>query len=82
MGGALQLISTDKAVNPTHHGREQAPVRAAHNSLAQQRATHALFTSVRFGNVLGSRGNVVRPLAARLTWWAGHCTDRKMMRYF
>src|SRR5215212_747723 len=77
------LVSTDKAVSP-------ATVMGASKTLAewaveaaQQRFEQTRFTTVRFGNVLGSSGSVV-PIFRRQIAAGGPVTvtDEAMTRYF
>ncbi|MBE0565701.1 MAG: polysaccharide biosynthesis protein [Krumholzibacteria bacterium] len=81
--GRFVLISTDKAVMP-------ASVMGATKKLAEQLVRHAAaqgngtrFMTVRFGNVLGSRGSVVPFFMSRIRQGLPlPITDPQMTRYF
>ena len=80
--GRFVLVSTDKAVNPVN-------IMGASKRVAEQivcayaEETGASMVSVRFGNVLGSRGSVV-PIMARQIRRRRQVTitDPEMVRYF
>lgn len=75
------LISTDKAVNPV--SVMGATKRFCEMMAEVKRDGKTVFSSVRFGNVLGSAGSLLPLLAGRIERGeAVSITDKRMTRYF
>lgn len=77
-------VSTDKAVNPTSiMGASKRISEYIVQNAAQIAANNQVFVSVRFGNVLGSRGSVI-PIFKNQISKGGPITvtDPEMIRYF
>jgi FlaA1/EpsC-like NDP-sugar epimerase len=78
------LISTDKAVNPSSvMGASKRICELLIRAQSQQPKNKTLYTSVRFGNVLGSRGSVVPTFNYQISQGGPiTITDKEMSRYF
>ena len=77
------LISTDKAVNPTSVMGKTKRLAEKLLLIHARKFTNTKYTAVRFGNVLGSRGSVIKVWEKQIEEGRSiTVTDKEAIRYF
>jgi FlaA1/EpsC-like NDP-sugar epimerase len=77
------LISTDKAVNPTSVMGKTKRLAEKLLLIHARKFTNTKYTAVRFGNVLGSRGSVIKVWEKQIEEGKSiTVTDKEAIRYF
>jgi len=77
-------LSTDKAVNPVnlYGATKLCAEKIVAQAMAYAAGTHAKFASVRYGNVVGSRGSVVPIFRQQAQTGTVTITDERMTRFW
>jgi UDP-N-acetylglucosamine 4,6-dehydratase len=77
-------LSTDKAVNPVnlYGATKLCAEKIVAQAMAYAAGTHAKFASVRYGNVVGSRGSVVPIFKQQAQTGTVTITDERMTRFW
>jgi UDP-N-acetylglucosamine 4,6-dehydratase/5-epimerase len=77
-------LSTDKAVNPVnlYGATKLCAEKIVAQAMAYAAGTHAKFASVRYGNVVGSRGSVVPIFRQQALTGTVTITDERMTRFW
>jgi UDP-N-acetylglucosamine 4,6-dehydratase/5-epimerase len=77
-------LSTDKAVNPVnlYGATKLCAEKIVSQAMAYAAGTHARFASVRYGNVVGSRGSVIPIFRQQAQTGLVTITDERMTRFW
>jgi UDP-N-acetylglucosamine 4,6-dehydratase/5-epimerase len=77
-------LSTDKAVNPVnlYGATKLCAEKIVSQAMAYAAGTHARFASVRYGNVVGSRGSVIPIFRQQAQTGMVTITDERMTRFW